>query len=152
MEHSIEKYINIHTEDFPQFHSLLSQLVPSMEKIKEVNEITLADLLGQKDYHLFVARDNEKKVAPIIGMASIIFYQIPTGYKAIIEDVIVDQNYRGKGIGKALTQELIKLAREKNVQYIDLTSSPSRVAANQLYQKLGFERRETNVYRLKIQK
>jgi len=72
--------------------------------------------------------------------------------KACIEDVVVDEQSRGKGVGKFITQKLIELAKQQNVRYIDLTSKPERVAANELYKKLGFELRHTNAHRLYISK
>jgi len=110
----------------------------------------LSSILKQPELFFFVARDDAKKAMPIVGMASIIIYQITTGKKGYIEDVVVDQNYRGLGIGRQLTQKCIDTARQNYAKYIDLTSNPSRVAANELYKKMGFERRETNVYRLKF--
>jgi len=83
----------------------------------------------------------------ILGALTLIFNKIPTGTKAWIEDVVVDEAARGKGVGKKLTQFAIEYALAKGIIKIDLTSSPERIAANKLYQKLGFIKRETNVYR-----
>lgn len=140
----------------------LTKIIPP--QIKEINELIrqlsshpkfvlpddISAILKQPELYFFVAQDDSLKNQPIIGMASIIIYQIPTGKKGYIEDVVVDEKYRGLGLGQQLTQKLIGIAREKNAQYIDLTSGLSRLAANKLYQKMGFERRETNVYRLKL--
>ena len=70
--------------------------------------------------------------------------------KAWIEDVVVDQNYRGKGYGKVMIDKVIALCRNKGNMTLMLTSRPSRIVANQLYQSLGFEKRETNVYKMKF--
>jgi len=107
-------------------------------------------ILKQPEFFWLVARDDCKKNMPIIGMASIIIYEIPTGKKGVIEDVVVDEKYRGQGLGRQLTQKLIDIAKQNYAKYIDLTSSPSRIAANELYKKMGFEKRETNVYRIKL--
>nr|MBA3501574.1 GNAT family N-acetyltransferase [Deltaproteobacteria bacterium] len=77
-------------------------------------------------------------------------YRIPTGYSARIDDVIVDDAARGKGIGQALSIHAIEIAREAGAKAISLTSRPSREAANRLYVRLGFERIETNIYRLRL--
>ena len=81
-------------------------------------------------------------------MVTLCIYQSPTGRKAWIEDVVVDQNYRGKGYGKVMIEKVIELCRNKGNVTLMLTSRPSRVAANQLYKSLGFETRETNVYKM----
>jgi ribosomal protein S18 acetylase RimI-like enzyme len=74
-------------------------------------------------------------------------FRIPTGVRAWIEDVVVDETCRGKGVGEALSREAIRLAFAKGARTVDLTSRPSREAANRLYQRIGFSARVTNVYR-----
>ena len=81
-------------------------------------------------------------------MVTLCIYQSPTGRKAWIEDVVVDQNYRGKGYGKVMIEKVIEQCRNRGNVTQMLTSCPSRVAANQLYKSLGFETRETNVYKM----
>jgi len=81
---------------------------------------------------------------------TLVFNKIPTGDKIWIEDVVVDKSARGKGVGVKLMEFSIAYVRNKNIKSINLTSSPDRVAANNLYRKLGFVQRETNVYRLTI--
>ena len=93
---------------------------------------------------LLLARDDEGNVH---GMLTLVVIRTPTGVRAHIEDVVVDEQSRGKGAGELLTKEALKLAHEAGARAVDLTSSPQREAANRLYQRLGFERRETNVYR-----
>ncbi|HZT65884.1 MAG TPA: GNAT family N-acetyltransferase [Acidimicrobiales bacterium] len=92
---------------------------------------------------LFVAREEGR----ILGSLTLVLFRIPTGLRAIIEDVVVDDAARGKGVGAALTHAALRRATAEGCRDVDLTSRPSREAANRLYQKLGFERRETNVYR-----
>lgn len=86
---------------------------------------------------------NQDEGGKIIGIA---FLVMRVGKKGLIDDVVVDEAYRGKGLGERLVSGLIEKARELGVRKLDLTSSPKRVAANALYQKLGFVKRETNVY------
>jgi len=74
-------------------------------------------------------------------------FRIPSGVRALIEDVIVAEATRGRGCGDQLTQAALEAARRAGARTVDLTSRPSREAANRLYQRLGFERRDTNVYR-----
>jgi len=107
----------------------------------------LQELINSTNSHLFCAVDEE---GHYIGMITVGIYLSPTGRKAWIEDVVVTEESRGQGIGKALTQYAIQFAKEQDVQSLMLTSNPSRIAANGLYQKLGFERRETNVYRMML--
>ena len=83
----------------------------------------------------------------IVGALTLVLFRIPTGLRAWIEDVIVDEAARGRGIGEALNQAAIERARAAGARTVDLTSRPSREAANRLYQRLGFVERETNVYR-----
>lgn len=92
---------------------------------------------------LFVARDAGR----IVGSLTLVLFRIPTGLRAIIEDVVTDEAARGRGVGTALTRAAIARAEETGCRTVDLTSRPSREAANRLYQQLGFKRRETNVYR-----
>ena len=87
----------------------------------------------------------------IIGCATLCVFESATGKKASVEDVVVSSQYRGQGLGKLLMQHVIEYAKAElhNVD-LHLTSSPHRVAANKLYQQLGFEKRETNAYEMKV--
>ena len=95
---------------------------------------------------LFIARDEGR----IVGSLTLVVFPIPTGVRAWIEDVVVDASARGAGVGEALTKAAIEEARRHDVRSIDLTTRPSREAANRLYARLGFELRDTNVYRLSL--
>ena len=92
---------------------------------------------------LLVARDDDGR---IIGMLTLVLYRVSSGLKGRIEDVIVDEAARGRGIGEALTREGMKRAGEAGVLMLELTSMPYRTAANRLYKRLGFVRKPTNVY------
>ena len=94
---------------------------------------------------LLVAR--ESAADPIMGSATLSILRTPMGIHARLEDVIVDASMRGQGIGQALTKEILRLAKEYGADYIALTSNPKREAANKLYQRLGFKKWETNLYR-----
>jgi len=83
----------------------------------------------------------------ILGSMTLVLFPIPTGIRAWIEDVVVDESARGRGVGEALNRRALKIALNAGAQTVDLTSRPSRDAANRLYQRLGFVARETNVYR-----
>ena len=93
---------------------------------------------------LFVARDERGRV---VGSLTLALFRVPTGMRAWIEDVVVDDRARGRGVGSALVQAALERAGTSGVRTVDLTSRPSREDANRLYQRLGFETRRTNVYR-----
>ncbi|WP_027125962.1 GNAT family N-acetyltransferase [Gelidibacter mesophilus] len=106
----------------------------------------LEAIVGSGNTLLFIAEDANE----IVGTLTLVVNKIPTGDKIWIEDVVVDTSVRGKGVGIKLMDFSMTYAKNKRMKSINLTSSPERVAANTLYQKLGFVKRETNVYRLMI--
>ena len=121
---------------------LLAQLTSKAPAV--VSERVKA-LLADPNSHLFVVADEGGQC---VGMLTLGFYIAPTGKKAWIEDVVVDETARGQGIGKELVRFAIAHAQEQQADALMLTSNPARIAANKLYQALGFERKETNVYRM----
>jgi GNAT superfamily N-acetyltransferase len=106
----------------------------------------LNKMVESADTHIFLARYPDHQ-GEIVGTATLATFQSPTGVHGWIEDVVVDKDFRHKGIGKALTEACIQKARELGLREVNLTSNPSRKAANELYQSMGFIQRETNVYR-----
>ena len=94
---------------------------------------------------LLLAVDPESGV--ILGSLTLAWFRIPTGVRAWIEDVVVDDSARGAGVGEALVAAAVDRARSLGAKTVDLTSRPSREAANRLYMRVGFEERTTNVYR-----
>jgi ribosomal protein S18 acetylase RimI-like enzyme len=104
-------------------------------------------ILKSKGTHFFVAELDNKE---IVGILTISAYQILSGIKVWIEDVVVDESQRGKGYGKELMLYAIGYAKSTGAEAIDLTSRPYRTAANHLYRELGFVIRETNVYRYSL--
>ena len=103
-------------------------------------------LLASPNNHLFFLWKDEQ----IAGMLTVGIYYSPTGGKAWIEDVVVDESFRGQGLSKLLVAHAIEFTQSKQITTLMLTSNPKRVAANKLYQAMGFERKETNVYRMKF--
>ncbi len=99
---------------------------------------------------LFVAR--EAATGNILGMATLVVYRVPTGLRGYIEDVVVDEHARGQGVGEALTKACLNAAKKAGAPQVGLTSHPGRVAANVLYRKMGFEQRNTNVYKYEFRK
>ncbi len=125
----------------------LARLLPQLSRTSPPpGPVELAELLAQPGTSLLVAREGTE----ILGLLTLVLFRIPTGLKARIEDVVVDESARGKGVGEALTREAIRLAGDASARYVELSSNPSREAANRLYQRLGFEPRETNVYRYSL--
>ena len=107
----------------------------------------LTALVAEDSSTLLVARSPSQQ---IIGALSLTIYRVPTGIRAIIEDVIVDGPARGQGVGQALLQRALQIAKQKGAAGISLTSNPLRVAANRLYVKMGFVKRETNAYHMQL--
>ncbi len=99
--------------------------------------------LGSAAITLLIARSDGK----ISGTLSLVMFPIPTGVRAWIEDVIVDQAARGQGVGQVLTIEALRIAEEAGARTVDLTSRPSREAAGRLYERVGFQSRSTRLYR-----
>lgn len=123
---------------------LLPQLDPG---IQPPSKELFAEVLGSDSIFFFVAETEGDDVA---GMLTLVSYPNITGRKLWIEDVVVDDAYRGKGTGELLTRKAIDFARTLGAGELKLTSRPSREAANRLYLKTGFVRYETNVYRYKL--
>ena len=106
----------------------------------------LAEIIAAPSPVLFIARLDEH----IVGTLTLATFRIPTGVRAWIEDVVVDSAARGHGVGEALNQAAILEAHHRGAITVDLTSRPSREAANRLYQRIGFVARDTNVYRYDV--
>jgi ribosomal protein S18 acetylase RimI-like enzyme len=106
----------------------------------------LVELVENDDTVLFLALVNGQ----IMGILTLAFYRIPTGLKAWIEDVVVDDAARGRGLGAALNDAALNEARVRGAKDVSLTSRPAKEAANRLYKRIGFETRETNIYRYKF--
>jgi ribosomal protein S18 acetylase RimI-like enzyme len=129
----------------------IGRLLPQLSSDAQIpTRNDLERLVSSAAATLFIAR--LAKDGPITGMLTLAVYRLPTGLRAWIEDVVVDEAARGQGIGEALTREAIQLAAEAGAHAVDLTSRVEREAANRLYTRLGFERRGTNVYRYVISK
>lgn len=125
------------------FHSLIPQLSTSSSPITMAE---LREIVGDSATVVFVARDG----GVIVGLLTLAMFRIPTGMRAWIEDVVVDGRARGKGVGEALNRAALATARQRGAKTVDLTSRPSREAANRLYQRIGFVRRDTNIYRYEL--
>ncbi|MGC8464900.1 MAG: GNAT family N-acetyltransferase [Acidimicrobiales bacterium] len=121
---------------FPQLSSSFVPLgVAEYQSVVDQSSVTL---------FVYYEDDDRKRID---GALTLVMFTIPTGVRAWIEDVVVDESARGRGAGEALTRAAVEFAQQGGARSIDLTSRPSRVAANRLYQRIGFSLRATNVYR-----
>ena len=135
---------NVDAELVEAYQKLTPQLSSSSPA---PTEDELAAIIKSDSATVLVAEDES---GTILGSMTLVVFRIPTGVRAWIEDVVVDTEARGMGIGQALNEYAIQLAEQAGAKTIDLTSRPSRESANRLYQRLGFVARETNVYRYTI--
>jgi ribosomal protein S18 acetylase RimI-like enzyme len=145
-DHDAAVVVAVHTVDdelIEAFNRLIPQLSSSSPPPSRDH---LTALVASEDTVLFVARIDGR----ILGSLTLAFYRIPTGLKAWIEDVVVDADARGHGVGELLNRAALDEARSRGAKDVSLTSRPSREAANRLYRRIGFERRETNVYRFTL--
>jgi ribosomal protein S18 acetylase RimI-like enzyme len=138
---TIERATQVSDELLDAFGRLIPQLSRSAEP---PGREEIAEIVRSPATALLIARGED---GAILGSLTLALFRIPTGIRAWIEDVVVDETARGRGVGEALTREAIRLAAEAGARTVDLTSRPSREAANRLYAKIGFRPRETNVYR-----
>ncbi len=135
-------------ESSPELVEAMRRLVPQLSSsASDPTESDIGEVLDSESTFLLLARSDANE---IVGMLTLALLRIPTGVRAWIEDVVVDERARGAGIGSALVSEALAIARAQGARTVDLTSRPDRVAANRLYERLGFARRETNVYRYDI--
>ena len=132
------------TEVTPELISAFETLIPQLSSSNPAPSASeLQEIVSSEASVLFVARVEGK----VVGSLTLATFRIPTGLRAWIEDVVVDSSARGHGVGEALNKAALDEARARGAVTVDLTSRPSREAANRLYQRLGFVQRETNVYR-----
>lgn len=144
----IERLTQVTDEVVEAFARLIPQLSSSNPA---PGRAQLEEIVGDKDCSVFVARDPEQN-GRIVGSLTLVTFRIPTAVRSWIEDVVVDTSLRGKGIGELLTRAALERAAELGAKTVDLTSRPSREAANRLYQKVGFALRESNLYRYTLKK
>jgi ribosomal protein S18 acetylase RimI-like enzyme len=141
----VELRVEAATEVTAELVEAIAGLVPQLSSSSPPpSPAELAEIVESPATTLLVARLPEGE---IVGTLTLVVFRIPTGVRAWIEDVVVDDGARGRGVGEALNEEAIRRAVAAGARSVDLTSRPSREAANRLYRRLGFEVRDTNVYR-----
>ena len=132
------------TEVTEELVEAMARLVPQLSSSSPPpDREQLEQIVASPATALLVARDE----TGIVGSLTLVSFRIPTGLRTRIEDVVVDESARGRGVGLALNRAALEMARDMGAAGTDLTSRPSRAAANRLYQKMGFEQRDSNVYR-----
>ena len=139
------------TEVTPALVAAFDRLIPQLSKSNPpptAAELGLVVASPASILLVAIDRDDDDR---IIGSLTLAWFRIPTGVRAWIEDVVVDESARGMGVGEALNRSALVRARELGAVTVDLTSRPSREAANRLYQRIGFQARDTNVYRFSLE-
>ena len=132
----------------PELVDAFARLVPQLSKSSPPpSQEELAAAIASDASDVLIARVD----GVIQGTLTLVTFRIPTGVRAWIEDVVVDDAARGHGVGDRLNRAALDLARSKGAKTVDLTSRPSREAANRLYQRIGFQPRDTNIYRYSLE-
>jgi ribosomal protein S18 acetylase RimI-like enzyme len=133
----------------PELREAFDRLVPQLSSSNPPpSDEELRHIIDSPASILLIARDDD--TGRILGSLTLVVFPIPTGIRAWIEDVVVDEAARGRGVGEALNRHALDRARAEGAKTIDLTSRPTREAANRLYLRLGFVPRETNIYRFTL--
>jgi ribosomal protein S18 acetylase RimI-like enzyme len=131
------------TEPDEQLVAAVARLLPQLSPKRTPPELVeLTEVAAAPGTSLLVAFDGDD----VLGMLTLVLYRVPTGIRGWIHDVVVDEAARGRGVGGELTAEALRLAERAGAVSVELTTRAERAEANRLYQRLGFERRETNVY------
>lgn len=139
MQREVELLQALTAEDAEDLRQLLGQLSTTAE----FDAVRVESMIAHDATDMLVVRDHGR----IVGMATMVTFPLPTGIRGIVEDVAVDESMRGQGIARLLLQRMTRLAGERGLRTLDLTSRPSREAALRLYESVGFVRRDTNVLR-----
>jgi ribosomal protein S18 acetylase RimI-like enzyme len=140
--------IQIADEATPELVAAFARLIPQLSKSSPPpTQAEIAEMIAGDASDVLIARVD----GVIQGTLTLVTFRIPTGVRAWIEDVVVDDAARGHGVGDKLNRFALDLAKAKGAKTVDLTSRPSREAANRLYQRIGFKPRDTNVYRFSLE-
>ena len=140
---ALEQLTSVTAQDTTQLKKLVSQLDPTAQ----FDAKALQGSLRRGETLLYVLRRRSQ----IAACVTAVLFTTPTGSRCRIEDVVVDETHRGKGLGRKLMEQTIAVLRKRHVDSVELTSRPSRVAANALYRSLGFTLHKTNVYKFLVE-
>jgi ribosomal protein S18 acetylase RimI-like enzyme len=125
-----------------------ARLIPQLSQVVPPSRQELESVIASPCCTILLALDQAGE--KIVGTLTLVMFRTPTGRHAWIEDVVVDSAYRSQGIGEALTRAGLQRALSAGAKHVDLTSHPRRAAANRLYQRIGFQKRDTNLYRIDL--
>jgi ribosomal protein S18 acetylase RimI-like enzyme len=132
----------------PALVEAFARLTPHLSKSNPApTDAELQEIVSSPATVLLMALDDSDRY---VGTLTLALFRIPTALRAWIEDVIADPDVSGQGVGRALTTEALRIAKERGAKTVDLTSRPSREAANHIYRAIGFQQRDTNVYRYEL--
>lgn len=134
------------TEATDELAQAFARLVPQLSSAAPPDRKALAEIIAAPCNTLLLARDRSRG-GQIVGTLTLVIFPVPTALRAWIEDVVVDESARGRGVGETLVREALRIAQARGARTIDLTSGPRRQAARRLYERLGFAVRDTNAYR-----
>lgn len=143
MNVDVEVLSEVTDEVVEAFERLLPQLSTTAERL---DGTALSAIAASAASTVLLARVDKE----IVGTLTLVTFAIPTGVRSWVEDVVVDEASRGKQIASTLIDAAVKIARQAGARTVDLTSRPSRESAGRLYERLGFEQRETRMYRYKL--
>jgi ribosomal protein S18 acetylase RimI-like enzyme len=149
----VDAFVEEATEATPELAGAVARLVPQLSTSSPPPTLDdVRTIVESPATMLLIARlggegESEGEGGEIVGILTLVVFRIPTGVRGRIEDVVVDASARGNGIGEALVLAALDRAHDAGARTVDLTSRPSRGSAGLLYERVGFERRETNVYR-----
>ena len=143
MNVDVEVLSNVTDEVVEAFERLLPQL---SKTAKRLDEAALSAIVTSTASTVLIAKVDKQ----IVGTLTLVTFAIPTGVRAWIEDVVVDEASRGKQIASMLIDAAVEIAKQAGARTVDLTSRPARESAGRLYERLGFEQRETRMYRYKL--
>lgn len=149
------KYTYKEDISFLQVKSYSQELIESINKLHQqlfpektssmITQEHINTVLQQNNVWVYIAQDSDGK---IVGTATIAMFQTPYDSRAIIEDVVVDKDYRGQGIATTLMKRMLAIAKNKGIKRVKLNSHPHRIAANAMYQGMGYELLTTNTYQM----
>lgn len=135
------------TEFTPHIADSLRILAKQIGKnYQPLSDNDIKEMIISSTHNLFVVKDTSEN--KIVGMILVLIYRIPYVRKAYLDDLVIDVDYRKNGLGTLLIQTALEYAKEQGAAYVDFTSRPYRGAGNNLYEKFGFKKRDTNVYRV----
>lgn len=138
------------SEVTPAVMAAFDRLVPQLSRSNPPPSRADLEAIVESDATVLLLAVDPSRDGAIVGSLTLVLFRIPTGVRAWIEDVVVDEAVRGNGVGEALSRHAIAVAAARGARTVDLTSRPSREAANRLYKRVGFAPRETNVYRYSL--